>query len=125
MKIRTFLPRASTALVAMALWVAAPSSAECQGPTFTAYSGYRLGGTLAIKEGDLKLDSSPFYGGQLDFRVRRDATAAIMVDYQPTFLRLKRFGEPTEALFDLNVWYFQAGGTVEMLQSGGPIPFPA
>ena len=123
MKTPKFLPRFLTFLAAFAFWMACPTPAASQGPTFTAYSGYRLGGSLGTRDGDLKLDSAPFFGGQLDFRVRSDATAAIMVDYQPTFLRLKRFGEPTEALFDLNVWYFQAGGTVEVLGGDGPVPF--
>jgi hypothetical protein len=36
---------------------------------------------------------------------------------------LKPFREPTETLFDMNVWYFQGGGTLEVLKPRGPVPF--
>ncbi len=117
------ISRLSVVLAAGAILLSTPSVAVGQNATFTPYSGYRLGGSLSIREGDLKLDNGPFFGGQLDFRMRPDATAAILVDYQPTTLRLKDFGEPSEELFDLNVWYFQAGGTLEFLNQSDAVPF--
>ncbi len=113
------------ALAMAAVLFGLPTPSAGQKISFTPYSGYRLGGSLSIQEGDLKLDNAPFYGGQLDFRVRRDATVAVIVDYQPTKLGLKEFGEPTQDLFDINVWYFQAGGTYEVIgrSASGPRPF--
>ena len=103
--------------------VALPAPSSGQNVSVTPYSGYRLGGSLSVEEGDLKLDEAAFFGAQLDFRVRRDATAAIIVDYQPTKLRFKEFGEPLQDLFDINVWYFQAGGTFEVLNQSPAVPF--
>jgi len=110
-------------MAALAVMAAAPSGAQSQNATITPYAGYRLGGTVSIREGDLKLDDAAFYGAQLDFRMRSDATGALLVDYQPTTLRLKSYGEPTQELFDMNVWYFQGGGTLEVLNAAGPVPF--
>jgi hypothetical protein len=100
-----------------------PSLANAQGPTLTPYGGYRLGGTLGISEGDLKLDEAPFFGIQLDTRARPDATGSLLVDYQPTTLRLKTSSGPAEEMFDLNVWYFQLGGLLEFHQGQGAVPF--
>ena len=115
---------------AMALAVAAtlvglPTPSAGQGIGFTAYSGFRLGGNLSIEGGDLRVDEAPFLGAQFDFRVRRDATVAVIVDYQPTTLLLDEFGEPTEELFDLNVFYLHVGGTYEVIgrSLSGPRPF--
>ena len=110
-------------LAVVATVCAIPSAAAGQNVSLTPYSGYRLGGSLTVREGDLKLADSPFYGGQLDFRVRPDATATLLVDYQPTTLRLQEFGSSTEDLFDLGVWYFQAGGTLEAMSNSQAVPF--
>jgi hypothetical protein len=123
MRRSAFVSRVSVAFTVGLLVVTIPSAGSAQGTTLTPYSGYRLGGSLTIREGDLKLDSSPFFGAQLDFRVRADATGAIIVDYQPTTLRLKEFNEPLQELFDMNVWYFQAGGTLEVQNQADAIPF--
>ena len=124
MRDSTFFFRISRALAAALLLAAVPSVAAGQGATLTPYSGYRLGGSLTIREGDLKLANAPFFGAQLDFRVRPDATGTLLVDYEPTTLRLKEYGGPTEDLFDLNVWYFQGGGTLEVLNPQSPaVPF--
>jgi len=113
------------ALAVAVILVGLPSRSAGQGITFTPYSGFRLGGTLSIQEGDLDLDEGPFLGVQFDYRVRRDATVAVIVDYQPTGVRLKEYGEPAEDLFDLSLWYLQIGGTYEVLGRtySGPKPF--
>jgi hypothetical protein len=113
----------SPSLVVLTLLILGPSLATAQGPTLTPYGGYRLGGALGISEGDLRLDESPFFGVQLDARARPDATGSLIVDYQPTTLRLKVSGSPAEQLFDINVWYFQVGGLVEFPQGQGAVPF--
>jgi len=113
----------SPSLMAVILLILGPSLATAQGATLTPYGGYRLGGGLGIREGDLKLDESPFFGVQLDARTRPDATGSLFVDYQPTTLRLKESGSPAEQVFDLNVWYFQLGGLLEFPQGQGAVPF--
>jgi hypothetical protein len=121
----TFFRHRSPSLVVLILLILGPSLATAQGPTLTPYGGYRLGGTLDIRGGDLKLDDSHFLGLQLDARARPDATGSLLVDYQPTTLRLKESGSPAEQLFDLNVWYFQLGGLLEFPQGEGAVPFMA
>ena len=124
MGIPMFFSRISTALSAAMLLATVPSLAGAQNATITPYSGYRLGGTLTIRDGDLKLADAAFYGVQLDFRMRPDATATLLADYQPTTLRLKEYGGPTEDLFDINVWYFQGGGTLEVMNpQSAAVPF--
>lgn len=108
---------------ALALVLIGPSGAVGQNATFTPYYGYRIGGTLSIEKGDLELDNADFLGGQLDFRVRPDATAAILVDFQPTTLRLREGPDAAQELFDMDVWYFQVGGTLENRKDTGAIPF--
>jgi len=117
------LPRLTAAVVALAVMALAPSRAQSQDATLTPYSGFRLGGTVSTRRGDLRLDDAAFYGVQLDVRVRSEATGALLVDYQPTTLRLRSAGQPTEDLFDINVWYFQGGGTLEMHNGGAAVPF--
>ena len=123
MKKTAFRPQLATALATLAFMAAGPSPGASQNATFTPYGGYRLGGTGSIRGGDLKLDDAPFFGGQLDFRVRPDGTGALWVDYQPTTLRLKVIGEGVQELFDIHVWYFQGGGTLEVMNGSGPVPF--
>ncbi len=119
----TLFKHRSPSLVVLFLLILGPSLATAQSPSLTPYGGYRLGGSLGIREGDLKLDESPFFGVQLDARARPDATGSLIVDYQPTTLRLKESGSPAEQLFDINVWYFQVGGLVEFPQGQGAVPF--
>ena len=113
----------ATTLAAAALFLSFPAPVSSQGISLTPYGGYRLGGSLEIQEGDLQLDDAEFYGLQLDYRVRRDATVALIVDYQSTFLRFKSRGEPSLGLFDLDVWYFQGGGTFDVATKGPAVPF--
>jgi len=122
-RIPAFRVRLSTILAVALPFAVLPPGAGAQGLTFSPYSGYRLGGTLTIRDGDLKLADSPFFGAQLDLRMRPDATGTLLVDYQPTTLRLKEYRGPTEDLFDLNVWYFQGGGTLEVMSQSAAVPF--
>ncbi len=123
MRIPAVFFRTLTILAGAMLLAALPSVAGAQNLTFSPYSGYRLGGSLTVRDGDLKLANAPFFGAQLDFRMRPDATGALLVDYQPTTLRLKEYGGPTEDLFDIGVWYFQGGGTLEVMNQSPAVPF--
>jgi hypothetical protein len=114
--------RLTSALIAASALLA-PGTAQSQDWTFSPYSGFRLGGSLSVREGDLTFNGAPIFGAQLDYRVRRDATVAFLVDYQPTTVRIRERGEPTVDLWDINVVYFQVGGTFEVLKQAGPIPF--
>ena len=78
---------------------------------------------MNTREGELNLAASMHYGGELEVRVRRDATAVFSVDYQPTILRLKEFGVGNFELFDMNVWSFQVGGRYEVINQSPAIPY--
>jgi hypothetical protein len=114
--------RIASVLIATGLLLM-PGTASGQDVTFTPYSGFRLGGALSVREGDLTFNGAPIFGAQFDYRLRRDATAAFLVDYQPTTMRIRESGEPTVDLWDVNVLYFQLGGSLEVLNQSGAIPF--
>ena len=121
--LRTKAPLLATLSAAVLTMCAIPSTALGQNVSITPYSGYRFGGSLTVRQGELQLADAPFFGGQLDFRMRTGATGSLLVDYQPTSLRLKEFGASTTDLFDIGVWYFQAGGTLETNTRSQAVPF--
>jgi len=103
-----------------ALLVASPVYA--QRAALTPFGGWKWGGSASTRQGTLNTAASEHFGLELSVRMRRDASAFLMVDYQPTVLRLKSGGTNPE-LFDLDAWYFMAGGDIEMLDRGQVIPF--
>lgn len=108
-------------LVAVAL--VAPVTLEAQQTALTLSSGWKFGGSMGVREGDLNVAAAVPYAAELAFRVQRDASAILTVEYQPTILRLKSQGTGiNQELFDIDVWYFMVGGELE--SGRGPVvPF--
>ncbi len=107
-----------------ALTIATPVSAQQgAGGYFSTLSGWKFGGALQTREGELSPAAAWNYGAELEFRVRKDGTAVFSVEYQPTILRLKEFGSINQELFDLDVWYFQGGGHYEIIDRGPVTPY--
>ncbi len=106
------------------LAVMAPVSLEAQQTALSLSSGWKFGGTMGVREGDLNVAASVPFAAELAFRVRRDASAILTVEYQPTVLRLQPPGSGiNQQLFDMDVWYFMIGGEVESTGRGPVVPF--
>lgn len=110
------------AIAAVAALVA-PASVSAQPAALSAWGGWKFGGSMNVREGSIRVPASEHFGGELAFRIRRDAMGVLMVDYQSSTLRLDRFGGPNEDVFDMDVWYFMAGGQYEILDRGPVVPF--
>jgi len=110
-------------LLGLLVWglLAAPPL-HAQQPALDAYAGWKWGGSLNTREGELNLAASEHFGLALAIPVRPDATALLLADYQPTELRLKS-GGVNEKQFDVNIWYFMLGGQVEMDTPARVVPF--
>jgi len=117
------MKRLALILIALALVLPAPATAQRGKGLLTPYAGWTFGGSMNTFEGELNLAASMHYGGELEIRVRRDATAVFSVDYQPTILRLKEFGVGNRELFDMDVWSFQFGGHYEVLNNSPAVPY--
>ena len=105
------------------LAVMAPVSLGAQQTALSLSSGWKFGGSMGVREGDLNVAASVPFAAELAFRVRRDASAILTVEYQLTILRLRPPGSGiNQQLFDVDVWYFMVGGEVESV--GRPVvPF--
>jgi len=113
---RLFGPTILTLLLVLA------SPAHGQRAALTASGGWKFGGSTRVQVGELNSAASEHYGLELAVRVRRDASGILLVDYQPTKLRLESGGLNSE-LFDLDVWYVMLGGQVELIDRGPVVPF--
>jgi len=101
-----------------------PTGAEAQNAALSLSSGWKFGGTMSVQQGELNAAAAVPFSAELAFRVRDDAMGILMVEYQPTTLRLRPFGGGVNAeLFDFDVWYFQVGGQPEIIDRGPVIPF--
>lgn len=110
------------ALVAFALM--APFGLDAQRTALSLSSGWKFGGTMTVREGDLNVAAAVPFSAELAFRVRDDASGFLLVEYQPTVLRLKTFGTGLNPeLFDMDVWYFMVGGESEIIDRGPVVPF--
>ena len=108
----------------VALTLMAPVSLEAQRTALSLSSGWKFGGTMGVNLGDLNLAAAVPYSAQLAFRVRSDASTILMVEYQPTTLRLEPFGGGVnQELFEMDVWYFMVGGEMEIIDRGPVVPF--
>jgi len=108
----------------LALACIAPVNVEAQRTALSLSSGWRFGGTMGVNLGDLNLAAAVPFSAELAFRVRDDASTILMVEYQPTTLRLKPFGGGVDQeLFEMDVWYFMAGGELEIVDRGPVVPF--
>ena len=110
---------AMAALAALAL----PSAAAAQPAAMSVWGGWKFGGSMSVREGTIRVPAQEHFGGELAFRVRSDAMGLLMVDYQRSTLRLERFGGANEDLFDMDVWYFMAGGQYEIIDRGPVVPY--
>ena len=111
-------------VVISGLVVGSPVSAQQgTGGYLSALGGWKFGGVMNTREGELSVAAAWNYSMELEFRVRPDGTAVISVDYQPSTLRLKTIGVGTTELFDIDVWYFQAGGHYEIIDRGPVVPY--
>lgn len=107
-----------------ALAIALPTGLVAQQTALSLSSGWKFGGTMGVREGDLNVAAAVPFSAGLAFRVRADAAAILVVEYQPTTLRLKPFGGGiNQQLFDMNVWYFMIGGETEIIDRGPVVPF--
>lgn len=119
----TGVPWMAGALVAAVLLGGVPSPSAGQQVEYQAYGGWRFGGTFRLQEGDLELADGNNFGAQVDVRVRPDATVVLLVDYQPTTLRLRPRTGTVQDLFDVHVWYFQFGGAFEVHNQTPILPY--
>jgi hypothetical protein len=112
-------------IAAAALILAAPSTLSAQGETALSFTtGWKFGGSMSVREGDLSVAASEHFGAELAIRASRDGSIILLVDYQPTVLRLKDFRTGIrEELFDMDVWYFMLGGQGEINDRGPIVPF--
>ena len=116
----------SRVLLVVALAVApllSPASAQAQNAALSLFGGWTFGGSMTVREGTLNSAASTSFGGELAFRVRRDGLAQLYVSYQPSTLRIDRYGEPNRELYDMDIWYFMGGGTGEILGRGPAVPY--
>jgi hypothetical protein len=102
---------------------AAPSAVAAQPAALSLWGGWKWGGSMDVREGKLNAAASQNVGGELAFRVRPDGLGVLYVDYQPTTLRIDTYGEPNRELYDMDIWYFMAGGTAEMIGNGRAVPY--
>ena len=113
------------AIVAItSLVVGGPLSAQ-QGADgyLSTLGGWKFGGAVNTREGELSVAAAWSYSMELEFRMRSDGTGVLSVDYQPSTLRIKTIGEGTTELFDIDVWYFQVGGHYEIIDRGPVVPY--
>jgi len=111
-------------VTALAVTLAIPLGLGAQETALSVWGGWKFGGTMSAREGDLSAAASEHFGAELAVRVARDASIILMVDYQPTVLRLKDYRTGIrEELFDLDVWYFMLGGQREIIDRGPIVPF--
>ena len=109
-------------LAVLAASLMVPVGAEAQKTALSLSSGWKFGGTMGVREGDLNLAASVPYSAELAFRVRDNALGILLVEYQPTILRLDALGVNAE-LFNLDAWYFMVGGETEIIDRGPVVPF--
>jgi opacity protein-like surface antigen len=108
-------------LAAVAAAMLAPVAVSAQ--TISPYAGWKWGGSMGTNEGDLSAEASPSYGVEIAIPARPGQSFILIADYQPTTLRLQRFNGPDEDLFDLDIWYFMAGGQAEVPGQSRAVPF--
>ena len=106
------------------LAVGGPVSAQqSAGGYLSPMAGWKFGGAVNTREGELNIAAAWSYSMELEFRMRSDGTGVLSVDYQPSTLRLKTIGEGSTELFDIDVWYFQVGGHYEVIDRGPVVPY--
>ncbi|KPJ84121.1 MAG: hypothetical protein AMS19_01895 [Gemmatimonas sp. SG8_23] len=102
---------------------AVPASIEAQPAALSLWGGWKWGGSMSVREGRLNAAASEHFGAELAIRVRQDGLGVLYVDYQPSTLRIDRYGEPNRELYDMDVWYFMGGGTGELIGQGRAVPY--
>ena len=111
-------------ILACGLTLAGSSALAAQTPALSMWGGWKWGGSMGIAQGDLSAEAAPNYGVELSVPARPGASVIFLVDYQPTTLRLKQFNTGIEEdVFDMDIWYFMAGGQAEMPGNGRVVPF--
>jgi hypothetical protein len=110
-----------TALLALTL--AAPALVEGQA-ALSLSSGWKFGGRMAVQQGDLNTAAAVPFAAELSFPAHANASGILLVEYQPTTLRLdsNRTGF-NEEVSDIDVWYFMIGGSPEITDRGPVVPF--
>ena len=86
---RSLLVVAGSILATLPLAVSAQQAASGY---LSPLAGWKFGGSVNTREGELNLAAAWNYSMELEFRLRSDGTGVLSVDYQPTTLRLKTIG---------------------------------
>lgn len=77
----------------------------------TGYTGWQFGSKTNYYQGSLRIRAAQDYGGMLAIEVRPDLQVELGYMYSSTTADLERYGLPNIDLGDVNIHYYQIGGT--------------